>query len=38
MSKAKLKNAIRKDLELLQKLREEIEDNLAALDVAEDSE
>lgn len=38
ISKAKLKNAIQKDLELLQKLRGEIEDNLAVLDVAEDTE
>ncbi|CAG8738492.1 17063_t:CDS:2, partial [Racocetra fulgida] len=35
MSKAKLKNVLRKDLQLIQELRSEIESDLAALDIAE---
>ena len=38
MSKTKLKNALRKDFQLIQELRNEIESDLAALDVAEESE
>jgi hypothetical protein len=37
ISKAKLKNAIRRDLDLLQELRREIEASFAMVDVAEDT-